>query len=333
VTDQTTAQDTYAGFLPDLSGSSRAVAVSLTDQATGPVGARQRTLRMYAAQPGGTTMWGQEFVQRLNSGGNAEAYRGSGFGFAVGADSGSAAEGRYGGAFTFFSGDQTNKAANFSKITNEWYMLSGYTDWRGKGLFLDTQLNVGYGSLNGRRYLELTNATTNVVTKRKATSKRAGLLLSGGFSTGAVFTYGGTVLVPQLSVDALTMRENGYTEFGGGNGFDLKVSPYYAHSVRAYLGTTVRQDIDLGGFYIQPEARIGYRYDVLANPVTLKASFASVGNQFSLTGPDPERGNIVGGASLAATTGSWSLGVNYDYIRGTGGAVSQNATLTLIGRI
>ncbi len=333
VTDTTTAQAAYEGFLPDLSGSSRAVAISLTDPATGPVGARQRALRMYAAQPGGTTMWGQEFAQRLNSGVDIGGYRSTGFGFVLGADSGSPENGRYGGAFTFFSGDQTNKATNFTKTSNEWYMLSGYTDWRGKGLFLDTQVSVGYGNLNGKRYLELTNPANAVVTKRTATSKRAGLLVSGGLTTGAVFTYGGTVLIPQVSIDALTMREAGYTESGGGNGFDLKVQPYYANSARGSVGVTVRQDIDFNGFYVQPQGRVGYRYDFLADPVKLKAAFASVGNQFTLTGPDPERGDVIAGGGLAVTTGAWSLGVNYDYIRGTKGAVSQTGTITLVGRI
>jgi uncharacterized protein with beta-barrel porin domain len=129
------------------------------------------------------------------------------------------------------------------------------------------------------------------------------------------------------------MREDGYTESGGGKGFDLKVQPYYANSARGYIGLAVRQDINIGGFYIQPQGRIGYRYDFLADPVKLKAAFASVGNQFTLTGPDPERSDVVAGGGLAVTTGSWSLGLNYNYIHGTGGAVSQTGVITLVGRI
>ncbi len=114
---------------------------------------------------------------------------------------------------------------------------------------------------------------------------------------------------------------------------NLRVQPYYANSARGYVGATIRHDIDFGDFFIQPEARAGYRYDFLADPVKLKAAFASVGNNFQLTGPDPERGNLVAGGSLAVTTDTWSLGLNYDYLRGTNGAVSQTGTLTLIGRI
>ncbi len=287
VTSNQTAQAAYASFLPDLSGSSRAVAVSITDQATGPVGARQRALRMYAAQPGGTTMWGQEFVERLTSGNDTEAFRASGFGFALGMDSGDPMDGRYGGALTFFSGDQTGKGPNFTKTSNQWYMLTGYTDWRGKGLFLDTQLSAGYANLDGKRSIQFMDSSGNPLFTRRAEGKRAGLLLAGGASTGVVLTYGGTVIMPQISVDGLTMREEGYTEDGGGSstgtghtndGFDLSVHPYYASSLRGYVGTTIREDLNWGDFYIQPEGRIGYRYDFLAKAMTLKAAFASMAN-------------------------------------------------------
>ena len=57
------------------------------------------------------------------------------------------------------------------------------------------------------------------------------------------------------------------------------------------------------------------------------------GTAFSLTGPDPARGNAVFGGSVAATTGAWSIGLNYDYLRGDDGSISQAGTLTLLGRI
>ncbi len=320
----------YADFAPDVTGASRSVAISLTDQATGPVGARQRALRMYANQPGSATLWGQEFGQRING---SEApggqYRNTGFGFALGLDGGDPRNGRYGGALSFYSGDTTESAPRESKTSSEYYMLSAYSDWRGRGLFFDTNVSVGYGNLTGNRQVDVVSVV------RSAASKRASLFLSGGFSTGAVLASGGTSIVPQFSVDGLTMREEGYTETGGGDGVDLKVDPYYGKSLRAYLGTSIRQDLNFGDFFLQPEARVGYRYDFLADPAKLKASFASVtpASMFTLTGPDPGKGNLVAGGSLSVTTDAWSIGLNYDYIRATGGAVSQSGTISLVGRI
>ena len=44
---QQQAQQIFSQFAPDVSGGTRQVAIMLTDQATGPVAARQRLLRAY----------------------------------------------------------------------------------------------------------------------------------------------------------------------------------------------------------------------------------------------------------------------------------------------
>lgn len=335
-------QKIYSAFAPDVTGSERAIAISLTDQGSGIVGARQRALRMYAGQEGDVTLWSQEFGQRLNvpNKSDASGYSNSGFGFALGMDGGDISSGRYGGALTFYAGDTSEKQPRESKTNSEWYMLTGYQDWRGRGLFFDSQLNVGYGHLVGKRTFPIPDADGKI---RVAEGKRSAELASGGFTTGVIFNSGGTVFIPQLSVDALTMRQEGYTESGGGAGMDLHIQPSYANSVRAFLGADLRQDLKIGSYFLQPEARVGYRYDFLSGAEKLKALFAgdpATGvapspTSFSITGPDPAKGNLVVGGGLAVTTDAWSIGVNYDYLRGVGGTggIDQTAMLTLVGRI
>ncbi|HEY8698171.1 MAG TPA: autotransporter outer membrane beta-barrel domain-containing protein [Rhizomicrobium sp.] len=328
-------QKIYSAFAPNITGAARTLAISITDQATGPVGARQRALRMYAAQSGDATLWGQEFGNNLNQdpSANTGGYRDTGFGFTLGLDGGNPSDGRYGGALTFYSGDVTEKSPRDTKTTSEFALLTGYTDWRGRGFFLDTQLTGGYGSLDGKRYLNLGGVS------RVAEGKRNTLLAAGGLTTGVILTSGRTVFTPLISVDGLTMREDGYSEGGGGaknaggDGFDLKISPAYFHSVRGFAGADLRQDINFGDFFLQPEIRGGYRYDFAASPEKLTAEFLSTGDSFTLTGPDPDKGNAVLGGSLSATTDVWSVGVHYDYLRGQNGSVSQTGTVTLVGRI
>jgi hypothetical protein len=172
-------------------------------------------------------------------------------------------------------------------------------------------------------------------------------MISGGFTAGALFSYGATTLSPQISVDGLLMREEGYTEnnpatISAGDGFDLKVEPYYAKSLRIFLGGSVRYDLDLWDFYLQPEAHAGYRYDVFNNPVKLKAAFAYAnttggmvgpGTQFTMIGPDPSQGNYVVGGSLATTTDTWTLGFNFDLVKGSNGLFEEVGTVNLLGRI
>lgn len=342
ITNSQAAQAAYASFAPDVSGATRATAISLTDSATNVVAARQRELRMYANQEGATTLWGQQFGERLSQANSSTltGYNDSGFGFVLGMDDGDRVDGRYGGAFTFFTGGMSAKEPTSSKTSSEYYLLTGYTDWRGKGLFIDTQGTVGYGNLKGNRYLTLTDPVTLASVDRDAKSQRATEMLSGSFTIGGILTAGSTVFMPQLDVDGLTMREEGYTEGNGGEGFDLRVQPYYADSLRAFLGADVRQDFNFGDFYLQPEMRVGYRYDFANGQVKLKASFASVTtangqayDPFSIEGPDPGHGNIVLGGGLATTTGAWSIGINYDYVKASNGPSEQTGILTLVGRI
>ena len=93
------------------------------------------------------------------------------------------------------------------------------------------------------------------------------------------------------------------------------------------------------GATVSPEARLGYRYNVVDTPVKLRAGFVSTGglntpsNVMTFVGPDPDSGNAVAGLALGAGTDTWSLGVNYDWIRGNNGSTSQVGILTLLGRI
>ncbi len=325
-----------------MTGATRAVAVSLTDDASNVVAARQRELRQYANQDGDLTLWSQEFAQRLNQKttvAGIPGYRDSGFGFALGADEGDPEDGRYGGAFEFFDGGAREDAPGNSKTTSEWYMLTGYTDWRGKALFLDTQATVGYVNLKGTRYLSLavpnSTDTGTVPYGRSAFEQHPGEYLAGGVKTGAVFDEDSTVITPELSLDGLVMREEPYTEGGGGDGFDLHVASSYAQSLRAFTGVDARQDINLTDFLLQPDLRIGYRYDFANGAPSLKANFASVSPQsvFEVTGPKPDKGNAIAGGGFSVSTGAWSLGLGFDYLRAGSGNTAEEGTVTLLARI
>src|SRR5581483_11052691 len=110
------------------------------------------------------------------------------------------------------------------------------------------------------------------------------------------------------SLDGLTMREEGYTETSGGAGLDLQIAPYYANSLRVFLGSDVKTQLSVFNFNLIPEARLGYRYDLAGSPVKLKGGFLSTGglgtasNTITFIGPDPDSGNIVAGASLSGGT-------------------------------
>jgi hypothetical protein len=212
-------------------------------------------------------------------------------------------------------------------------MLTGYTDWKGKHLFLDTQLSAAYGRFTENRTITVGNVF------RDATSKRPGAMVALGANTGVMLKYSGIEVDPHVSLDGLTMREEGYGEANGGSGFNLDVAPYFASSLRSAIGADIKGTIDLWGVDVTPEARLGYRYDLLQQAVKIKAAFdstgglGSAGNTMTFIGPDPDKGNTVLGLSLGAGTDSWHLGVNYDWIRGDNGSVTQVGIISVLGRI
>src|SRR5207244_11515418 len=130
-----------------------------------------------------------------------------------------------------------------AKAETQWYMLTGYTDWRGHHLFLDTQASIAIGEIKAKRTLTITSGNTTLLT-READSKRPGLLGSIGGTTGAIFNWSNFFLMPEISLDALTMREEGFTEKICGEGFNLRVQPYYATSRRAFYVDAPHVDLD-----------------------------------------------------------------------------------------
>ena len=359
ITDSAQAQRAYNESAPDVSGGERAIAIALTDQSSGPVAARQRMLRMYGKQDGEVTLWGQEFAEFVSDPGDKSTgqtgFKDHGFGFVLGMDGGDAKTGWYGGAFSFYSGDIVEPWPRDSHSDTLWYMLTGYTDWRGKGLFLDTKADLAYMDIKSKRFIDLTIPGTNggasTPFQDEADGHRPGEMGALGMTTGAILAYGSTTVTPQLSIDGMAMREEGYTEVhpnlvagtsatGNGKGMDLTTQSYYANSLRAFLGTEVREDLNFGDFFVQPDFRVGYRYDFLNDPTKLKFAYAfgnstgtGPGPITTLQGPDPAQGNFVAGASFSATTDAWTLGASYDFIRGTNGATTQAGTIHLLGRI
>ena len=87
------------------------MAIPLTDQATGPVAARQRALRMYGTQPGDERCGGRNSPSSSTTRADHDlpGYKNRGFGFALGGDGGSPSDGWYGGAFTFYTGGITSR--------------------------------------------------------------------------------------------------------------------------------------------------------------------------------------------------------------------------------
>ncbi|MFO1248100.1 MAG: autotransporter outer membrane beta-barrel domain-containing protein [Alphaproteobacteria bacterium] len=241
--------------------------------------------------------------------------------------------GWYGGAFTFYTGDVTQQLPRATRTNTQWFMLTGYTNWRGKHVFLDTQISAAYGDFQETRSLAVGGLF------REASSKRPAAMLALGANAGTILNYSGIEVDPHVSLDGLTLREEGYLETNGGPGLNLDVAPYFASSLRGAIGADLKKTVHVWNFDLSPELRLGYRYDLLQQAVKIKAAFQSTGgrstagNTMTFVGPDPDSGNAILGLGVGAGTDTWHLGVNYDWIRGNNGSTTQVGVLTVLGRI
>jgi len=105
---------------------------------------------------------------------------------------------------------------------------------------------------------------------------------------------------PELSFDYLYLNQDGYTESGGGNGFDLAVARQISQrgttSALVSFGTQYGHDA-----WFRPEIFGGFREVVFGTIGDTVASFSG-GNPFSLAPGDVNGGWVVAGFSLKAGT-------------------------------
>jgi uncharacterized protein YhjY with autotransporter beta-barrel domain len=327
----TSAADVQASLntlVPDIAGGVRALAVAMTDQATGVIGARERSLvTAPAGSRGEFRFWSQEFYNNVSGDSTAVApgYYGAGQGVAAGVEWGNLATVRYGLGYTFFSSEETQAHPLDTKTNGDWNMLSFYAGWRSGEFFATPQINIGEGSFKSRRTII---AGTLV---RSASADWSSYIASGGFTTGYIFDLGGFQVIPQIAMDGLFLREGTYSEVGAA-GTGLSLRSQNQQSVRSFAGVLGQGTYSWNNGNLQPQLLVGWSHEFMNSPATIDGSFeAAPGSPFHLVGPTVEPNRIVGGASFAYILGNWSAGVNYDASASTG-TLAQSATISLSSR-
>jgi len=116
---------------------------------------------------------------------------------------------------------------------------------------------------------------------------------------------------PEISADYLYLRENGHTESGGGNGFDLSIASRASHRLSGEailtLGTQFGRDT-----WLRPEIRGGYRKIFSGNLGDTTAQFTSSTTPFTLSGAPDTGGWFTVGFSLKGGTNLSYLAIEGD---------------------
>jgi hypothetical protein len=345
LSSQSDVQTTLNSTVPDIAGGVRALAVALTDEATGFIAARQRQL-LTAPQDSRNEFrfWAQEFYNNVQQDRTASSpgFGGAGQGVALGAEWGSLATVRYGVGLSFFSSQETELHPRDTKTDGDWGMASAYAAWRVKNFFIAPQINVASGGMESRRGL-IVNSSTDV---RKAAAKWQSYLGAGGLTGGYIVNLGAFQIMPTVAFDALYLHESAYSEdavpcrFQLGDderckaigGAALRLNANNQKSARAFAGIIGQGTFAHDEGVFLPQVIAGWSHEFINDPVTIDGAFESApGSPFHLVGPTLEPNRIVGGMSFGYVLRNWTAGVNYD-ASANSGALAQSATVSLSSR-
>ena len=314
--------------VPDVAGGIRALAVAMTDQATGVIGARQRTI---VTAPPNTRddfrFWSQEVYNIVSRDSTAASggFNGAGLGASVGVEWGARETVRYGLGASFYSSQEVERHPRDTKTDADWLLASAYATWRQDNFFIAPQASAGYGTFKSRR---------SIIAASYFASSRAdwsGLLGAGGLTTGYVLDLGFLQIIPQLAIDGLYVYESGYSE-SGANGLGLAMDSQSQKSVRGFAGVMAQSSFMWNDGNVLPQLLAGYSREFMTSPATIDGSFeAAPGSPFHLVGPTVDTNRIIGGASVAYVFGNWSAGLNYDAAESER-SFAQSATVSISSR-
>ncbi len=290
----------YDQLLPDYAGGVFQMASAASDAIT-----RATSRTNDIENPAGTRgAWGQEFAFGIDrSRSSTPGYRGDGFGFVGGLETGGAGLGAFGVTAAFAAGSISDP---HSPGDNSQSLSEGElgTYWQGQfgGFRADARLGAGYLNYSDRRELYEADSTGAITLDRQAKAGAQGWSATGHFGAAYQWDIGKFYLRPQGSADYFRLFEGGYTEHGGeasgstsgssSDGFDLAVASRtgYQSSFTAALvtGTTLGS-----GFFFRPELELGFRDVMSGTAGDTTAHFASGGANFTLlpaqiTGGGPE---------------------------------------------
>lgn len=300
----------YEQLLPDHSGGPLLSLASGVDAVT-----RALTGRNASAAPGEVSAW----VQEINFYADKEktdtyGFRSEGFGVAGGIERGSGL-GALGISVAFTSSDLEDPESEAEEVLSANLLELGLY-WRAQGQHWTTwaRAAAGYATFESER--RLVGAGLNLT----STSDWNGFTLSAAGGASYERSFGRFSIRPEIYAEYFSLNENGHSEEGGGDGFDLEIDDRNGHLFAATAAVNFSMAMGEDS-WLRPELRVGWRQNISVDPGETIARFRSGGPDFTLS-PDTIEGGgpIIGfrmnvGNELGMLTISADAEMLEDYVR------------------
>ncbi len=266
----------YNQMLPDHSGASLISAAAISSAISS---AMNQPLQGSQYDEKGLAVWGQEiFFHADRDAEDAAGFKSKGVGFAAGLERISGGH-AFGVSTSFVSADYKDRWAAADERTAMQFAEAGLY-WRTEqGRFrANARGGIGYVWFDGDRKL----VSEADALKLTSSAKWNGWLADAHAGASYDLGQGWFVARPELSVDYLHLKEQGYRESGGGAGFDLDVDSRSGSLLTgtAALAIGARFGTD---FRWGPEVQAGWRQRLSGNAGTTTARFVSGGSDFALS--------------------------------------------------
>jgi len=286
----------YNQLLPDYSGGVFQLAAAGSDAIT-----RATSRSNDIENPAGTRgAWAEEFafgVDRAALG--ATGYRGDGFGFVGGLETGGAGYGAFGVTGSFLTGTLSDPHApgNGEQSISEGEFG---TYWQGQfgGFKADARVAGGYVRFSDQREIYETDSTGAITLDRQANGASNGWTATGHFGGAYQWDIGKWFIRPAGSADYFRLDEGGFTEHGGASttqfttnssgatvdsdGFDLQLASRTGYQATGAATLTIGRTIGTT-FVWRPQLEIGYRDAFAGAAGDTTARFVQGGSPFTLT--------------------------------------------------
>jgi uncharacterized protein with beta-barrel porin domain len=267
------------------------------DQATQSIASLTAQQPDAGTRVAGSSLWLQEVNERVKRGsGETLGSQSQMFGLVGGYERMGAGGGALGVTFSYMNIQDRDSASAVGEHTVASLLEAGGYYRRALGGFRFSARGAGgYAFFHEDRQLVYTGV------QRRALSNWGAFFADAHVGGAYEWHVGRFYARPEISADYLYLRENGHTETGGGDGFDLAIDSRSSHRLSGEailtLGTQFGRDT-----WLRPELRGGYRRIFSGDLGDTTARFTSSSTPFTLDGAPDKGGWFTVGFSLKGGT-------------------------------
>ncbi|MGV8928144.1 MAG: autotransporter outer membrane beta-barrel domain-containing protein [Brevundimonas sp.] len=286
-TDRADFINLYEQLLPEHSGGPLLSLSAGVDAVT-----RALTGRNASAAPGETSAWVQEinfYADKDKT--DTYGFRSEGIGVAGGIERGTGL-GAVGLSVAFTSSDLEDPESEAEEVLSATLLEMGLY-WRAQGQYWTTwaRAAAGYATFDSSR--SFVGAGFNLTNE----STWNGFTLAAAAGASYERDFGRFSLRPEVYAEYFSLSEDGHTEEGGGDGFDLEIDDREGHLFSATAAVNIGMAVGRNN-WLRPELRIGWRQNISVDPGETIARFRSGGPDFTLDGGSIEGGGPIAGLRL-----------------------------------